>query len=70
MKKIFAILTFWALAGMVSCSNEPEVVNPEEGVKTYELGIATDETRVEYNDGGEDGNTHKYRWEKGDELAV
>ena len=47
MKKIFAILTFWALAGMVSCSNEPEVVNPEEGVKTYELGIATDETRVE-----------------------
>lgn len=70
MKKIFAILTFWALAGMVSCSNEPEVVNPEEGVKTYELGIATDETRVEYNDGGEDGNTHKYRWEKGDDLAV
>lgn len=70
MKKIFAILTFWALAGMVSCSNEPEAVNPEEGVKTYELGIATDETRVEYNDGGEDGNTHKYRWEKGDELAV
>lgn len=70
MKKIFAILTFWALAGMVSCSNEPEVVNPEAGVKTYELGIATDETRVEYNDGGADGNTHKYRWEKGDELAV
>lgn len=70
MKKIFAILTFWALAGMVSCSNEPEVVNPEQGVKTYELGIATDETRVEYNNGGADGNTHKYRWQKGDDLAV
>lgn len=70
MKKIFAILTFWALAGMVSCSNEPEVIDPADGTKTYELSIETDETRVEYNHGGEDGATHKYRWEKGDELAV
>lgn len=72
MKKIFAIFAFFALAGMVSCSEDFNNDTDHQSV-VYELGLEADATRVSYEGTYTDANNqlrHDYDWVGGDQIMV